>query len=135
MTIYKPEVEEKIKEIIKKLELEPALIPPTIDLYRKAVGTAYIALTKIRDISMALALVYITMRLYSTNPVTQDVFSYHYKVSTATLRKTYGIICKVLNIDRVKIVGERTSMRNEYEEENDGSEQQPAAEPASKPAK
>jgi transcription initiation factor TFIIIB Brf1 subunit/transcription initiation factor TFIIB len=119
MTIHKPEVEEKIKEIITKLELEEALIPPTIDLYRKAVGTAYIAMTKIRDISMALASVYITMRLYSTKPVTQDVFSYHYKVSTATLRKTYGIICNVLNIDRIKIVGERTNMRNEYEEETD----------------
>jgi transcription initiation factor TFIIIB Brf1 subunit/transcription initiation factor TFIIB len=127
MTIHKPEVEEKIKEIIAKLELEPALIPPTIDLYRKAVGTAYVAMTKIRDISMALASVYITMRLYSTKPVTQDVFSYHYKVSTATLRKTYGIICNVLNIDRTKIVGERTNMRNEYdEEETDAKPEKPA---------
>jgi transcription initiation factor TFIIIB Brf1 subunit/transcription initiation factor TFIIB len=127
MTIHKPEVEEKIKEIIKKLELEEALIPPTIDLYRKAVGTAYVAMTKIRDISMALASVYITMRLYSTKPVTQDVFSYHYKVSTATLRKTYGIICNVLNIDRTKIVGERTNMRNEYDkEEPDASSEKPA---------
>jgi transcription initiation factor TFIIIB Brf1 subunit/transcription initiation factor TFIIB len=127
MTIHKPEVEEKIKEIILKLELEEALIPPTIDLYRKAVGTAYVAMTKIRDISMALASVYITMRLYSTNPVTQDVFSYHYKVSTATLRKTYGIICNVLNIDRTKIVGERTNMRNEYdEEETDAKPEKPA---------
>lgn len=127
MTIYKQEVEDKIRDIVGKLELEDGLVSPSIDLYRKAVGTAYIAMTKIRDISMALASVYITMRLYSDKPVTQDVFSYHYKVSTATLRKTYGIICNVLNIDRTKIVGERTGMRNEYEEEQDGADGKAAA--------
>jgi len=119
MTIYKPEVEQKIKEVIKRLELEPELIPPTIDLYQKSVKTAYIAMTKIRDISMALACVYITMRLYSQKPVTQDVFSYHYKLSSATLRKTYGIICSVMNIDRAKIVGEKARMRNDFQDEKD----------------
>jgi len=113
MTVYKPEVEGQIKDIIERLELEPELITSTIDLYKKSVNTAYLAVTKVRDLSMALACVYITMRLYSKRPVTQDVFSYHYKVSTATLRKTYGLICRVMNIDRTKIVGDKARMRNE----------------------
>lgn len=112
MSIYKPEVEEQIKGIINKLSLEPSLIPLTIDLYKKAVGSTYITLTRIRDLSLALACTYITMRMYSKRPVTQDVFSYHYKVSTATIRKTYGIICMVMNIDRSKIVGEKARMQN-----------------------
>lgn len=110
MTVYKPAVEDMIREIIAKLMLEPELVAPTIDLYKKAVQTAYLAMTKIRDTSMALACAYITMRLYSKNPVNQDVFSYHYKVSSATIRKTYSLICRVMDIDRKKIVGEKAHL-------------------------
>jgi transcription initiation factor TFIIIB Brf1 subunit/transcription initiation factor TFIIB len=115
MTVYKPAVEDMIREIIGKLELEPELIPLTIDLYKKAVNTAYFAVTKIRHMSMALASVYITMRLYSKKPVTQEVFAYHYKVSTATIRKTYSLICRVMNLDRTKIVGEKARINEGVE--------------------
>lgn len=118
MTVYKPEVDELIKAVIGKLELEPALIPLTIDLYKKSVNSAYIGITKIRDLSMALACVYVSMKLYSKRPLTQDVFSYHYKISTATLRKTYSLICKVMGIDRVRIVGEKSIGGREEEPEN-----------------
>jgi hypothetical protein len=57
---------------------------------------------------MALACVYITMKLYSAKSITQDVFTYHFKTSSATIRKTYSSICEVMDIDRSQIMGNKS---------------------------
>jgi transcription initiation factor TFIIIB Brf1 subunit/transcription initiation factor TFIIB len=110
MTIYKPAVEKKISTIIEKLDLEPELVAPSRALYKSASRTAGIVMSRIRDDSLVLACVYITMRLCSKRPVNQDVFSYHFGISTATLRKTYKLVASAMDMDRQKIVSREANV-------------------------
>jgi transcription initiation factor TFIIIB Brf1 subunit/transcription initiation factor TFIIB len=106
MKMRNAEVLQTIKSIVKKLELEPEVAHSAIHFYDGALRSPKISGSRFRDLSIAVACVYIAMRLTSKKPVTQDVFSYHYKISTATLRKTYKLICNVLGLDRHNIVGQ-----------------------------
>jgi len=109
MTIENQAVEGLIAKIVTKLKLERELIDPSFELYKRAVNSSYIAMTRIRDMSMALACVYIIMRQQSKKPIRQEAFSWNFNTSTATIRKTYVIICRVLNIDRKTIVGDKVN--------------------------
>jgi transcription initiation factor TFIIIB Brf1 subunit/transcription initiation factor TFIIB len=109
MTVFKKEVVALIGDIVRKLGLETSLIRESVSLYEDSVKTAALATKRVRDRTMALACVYIAMRLHSKQPVKQDLFAWNFNTSTASIRKAYVLICDVMGIDRHVIIGDKFS--------------------------
>lgn len=88
----------------KKLNVNSNVANRAIILYKKAITHPEIVGTRIKDTNVALACLYIANRLYSDNPLDQNIYVYKFSVSFATLRKCYIKICDALKIPRDKIV-------------------------------
>lgn len=115
MTVENKSAEALITKIVNKVKLEPELIGPSVELYKRAVNSSFIAMSRIKDMSIMLACVYIVMRQLSKKPVIQEALAWNFKTSTATIRKTYTIICRVLSLERKSISGRAANQRGYIE--------------------
>jgi len=74
--------------------------------YRKAMKVESIRLSRITDHALAVASVYIAVRLHMPKvEITQYDLSFKFNVSPMTIRKAYSRICTELGISRADIIG------------------------------
>ena len=110
-----------IPGIIGEFELGNDVEKRSQEILSAASLNAAIVTKRIRDLSLALACVYIAMRSGTGRQVRQEDFAWHFKTSTTTIRKTYRLLCAELSFDRDMIKSKYLESRRKKDGKSDQS--------------
>lgn len=103
MTSFDALTVDRIRTIADDLQMEPIVAENAIKLYNDATSCVEMNNLRIRQNSLAVACVWVSMRLHSNKRIRQDDFAYCFDVTTMTIRKVSKTLCSVLNIDSAKL--------------------------------